>query len=82
MTNIIEYLQKNGRLVRMLIFLATAILLLWSFFGVDSHHAHTWAEKHIPFFWSIFALLSTVVLIFFAGWFSKGIQQEKEYYDD
>ena len=82
MTTLIEYLEKHGKLVRVLTFIATAGLLLWTVVGVDTHHAHTWAEKHIPFFWSLFALVSTVILIFFAGWFSKVIQKEKEYYDD
>jgi hypothetical protein len=50
---------------------------------VDTSHAHTWVEKHIPGFWSIFGLVSCTVLIFFGRWLaSAGIEREEDYYDD
>lgn len=81
--DLINFLKKNQHTVRVYSIIAIAIMLVWSFLGVDNHHAHTWMETHIPGFWSIFAFLSCVVLIFFSRWLGKsGIEAGEDYYDN
>lgn len=82
MTRLIEYLAKHPSIGRFALYLVTAFILVWSI-TVDTSHAHTWAEKFIPGFWSIFGLVSCVVLIFVSGWMAKaGLSREEDYYDD
>ena len=82
-TDFISYLEKHQRGVKNWSVIGIALLLIWSFLGVDMHHAHTWVEKHIPGFWSIFCVLSCLVLIFFARWFGgSGIMTREDYYDN
>ena len=50
---------------------------------VDKSHAHTWAEKHIPFFWSIYGFVAAAAAIGIARWYGhSGIQCREDYYDD
>lgn len=81
MKQLIESIENNIGALKTTGYIALCILLVWSVLGVDLHHAHTWAEQHVPWFWSLFTLLSAVVLIFFAGWVSKNIQTSEDYYD-
>ncbi len=81
--DLIDLLQKNQQTVRVYSIIAIAIMLVWSFLGVDTHHAHTWMEVYIPGFWSIFTLLACVVLIFFSRWLGKsGLETREDYYDN
>ncbi len=49
---------------------------------VDTHHAHSWGEKYIPFFWSMFAFIAAAAIIRIASWFGKtGIQVPTDFYD-
>ncbi|WP_136806892.1 hypothetical protein [Desulfosediminicola flagellatus] len=80
--NLIEYLKERPQAVKQTCYGGIALIMLWSVIAVDTHHAHTWLEK-IPFFWSLFGLISCVVLIFVATWFGKsGIQTRENYYDN
>ncbi len=80
---IIDYLKERPKTVRVSSYIGIAIMLIWSVLAVDNHHAHTWAEKYIPGFWSLFSLGAAVVLIFFARWFGKsGIMTREDYYDN
>jgi hypothetical protein len=80
---IIDYLKEHAGAVKNSCYLGVAIMLVWSVIGVDNHHAHTWAEKYIPGFWSLFGMGACVVLIFFARWFGKsGIMTREDYYDN
>jgi len=80
---IIDYLKERPKTVRVSSYIGIGILLIWSITGVDTHHAHTWAEMHIPGFWSLFGLGACIVLIFFARWFGKsGIMTREDYYDN
>ena len=80
---IIDYLKEHATAVKNSCYIGVAIMLIWSVLGVDNHHAHTWAEKHIPGFWSLFGIGASVVLIFFARWFGKsGIMTREDYYDN
>jgi hypothetical protein len=82
MIQFIDFLKERGRGVRYILYGTMAAIVIWSM-TVDTSHAHTWVEKHIPGFWSIFGLVSCTVLIFFARWLaSAGIEREEDYYDD
>ncbi|TKB08043.1 hypothetical protein [Desulforhopalus sp. IMCC35007] len=80
--DLIDFLKKHQQAVQVYCIIAIAIMLVWSFLGVDTHHAHTWMEVHIPGFWSLFTLISCVVLIYFSRWLGKsGIETREDYYD-
>lgn len=80
--NFIDYLKERLPAVKLLCYIAAAIIVIWSMAAVDTSHAHTWAEKHVPGFWAVFAFLSSVILIFLAGWLGRsGIQTKEDYYD-
>lgn len=81
--NLIDYLKERLQTVKLMSAIAVAIMVVWTIVGVDTHHAHTWMEAHIPGFWAIFSILSCVVLIYFARWFGKsGIMTQEDYYGD
>lgn len=80
--NLIDYLKARPQAVRNCCYGGIAVIVIWSIIQVDTSHAHSWAEKHIPGFWALFGLVSTVVLIFVAGWLGRsGIQTREDYYD-
>jgi 4-hydroxybenzoate polyprenyltransferase len=80
--NLIDYLKARLSAVRNFCYGGIIAIIIGSLILVDTHHAHTWAEKHIPGFWALFGLFSTVVLIFVAGWLGRsGIQTREDYYD-
>ncbi len=82
MIRFIDYLTENKVPVRVVLSVLGVAIVIWSL-TVDTSHAHTWVEKHIPGFWSIFAFLSAVVLIVVARWYaSAGIEREDDYYDN
>lgn len=82
MIRLIDYLKQQQPTARYLFYGVIAGVLILSLV-VDTSHAHTWMEKYIPGFWSIFAIASCIVLIFFARWLaSAGIEREEGYYDD
>lgn len=82
MIRFIDYLTENKAIVRWLLYGLSGAIALWSI-TVDTSHAHTWVEKNIPGFWSLFGFVSAVVLIFVARWFSgAGIEREDGYYDN
>lgn len=62
----IDFLKERLRILKILSCIAIAVMLVWTVVGVDTHHAHTWMEAHIPGFWSLFGLLACFVLIYFA----------------
>jgi hypothetical protein len=81
--NFIDFLKERLQSVKIGFYIAVAVMVVWSIVGVDTHHAHTWMEAHIPGFWSIFTLLSCAVFIYFARWFgSSGIMTREDYYDN
>lgn len=81
MNNLITYLRErlpsvvgtcNGILALVLAFSLT----------VDTGHAHTWVEKHIPFFWSFFGFGAAAAVIGIARWYGhSGIMTRPDYYD-
>ena len=47
----------------------------------DNHHAHTWVERHVPFFWSFFGFGAAAVIIGVARWLGRyGIKTGPEVY--
>jgi len=81
MTRLIDYLKERQRGARYIFFGIVGAVLIGSLL-VDTSHAHTWMEKYIPGFWSIFGIVSCIVLIYFARWFgAAGIEREEDYYD-
>ncbi len=80
--DLIEYIKEHRSKVQVTCCIVGAVLLVWSFTAVDTSHAHTWAEKYIPGFWSLFGFISCIVLIFFTKWFgNSGVQTREDYYD-
>ena len=80
--NLIDYLKARPATIRKFCYGGIAVIIIGSMILVDTHHAHTWVEKHIPGFWAIFAFVSTIVLIFVAGWLGRsGFQTREDYYD-
>jgi predicted tellurium resistance membrane protein TerC len=81
MIKLIEYLQTRMKTVVMVCYV---LLILIAAFAaiVDKHHAHTWVEQNIPFFWSIFGFCAAALLIGVARWLGKaGIQVPENYYE-
>ncbi|PID71836.1 MAG: hypothetical protein CSB34_05470 [Desulfobulbus propionicus] len=82
MIQLIEFLQTHIKIV------------VWGCYGllaaivgfalvVDTHHAHSWVEQHIPAFWSVFGLGAAAVIIGVSRWFGKaGIQVRTDFYDN
>ena len=80
--NLIDYLRDRLQYVTYSCYVAMAFIVLWSL-SVDTSHAHTWAEKMIPGFWSLFGLCSCAIVIMVARWYGKsGIQTREDYYDN
>lgn len=81
--NLIDFLKERQQTAKIFSYIAIAVMLVWTFVGVDTHHAHTWMEAHIPGFWALFGIVACVVLIYFARWFGKcGIMAKEDYYDN
>ena len=81
MIQIISFLKTHAQGVKISALILSGIILLWTVLGVDTHHAHTWPEKHIPLFWSCFTLLAAIVVIYLANFIGKIIQTREDYYD-
>jgi len=82
MIRFIEYLQtKRMKTVIMVCYIGLALIATFAAV-VDKSHAHTWVEKHIPFFWSIFGFCAAAAIIGIARWYGKaGILQPEDYYE-
>ncbi len=82
MTQIIDFILEKRKIAAVFLVVLICAIFLWSL-SVDTSHAHTWAEKHIPGFWSLFGIASCIILIFVARWFSNaGISRGEDYYDN
>ncbi len=80
--DLIDYLRDRLQYVAYSCYVAMAFIVIWSM-TVDTSHAHTWAEKMIPGFWSLFGLGSCAIVIMVARWYGKsGIQAREDYYDN
>ena len=82
MIQIIDFILERRKKASSVLVVFIIGIFFWSL-SVDTTHAHTWAEKHIPGFWSLFGIVSCIVLIFVARWFSRaGISRGEDYYDN
>ena len=80
MTAFIALLRDNPRTVRTICAVALACIALASLL-IDTHHAHTWVEQHVPFFWSLFAFGGSAAIIGLTRWLGRsGIQTGPEVY--
>ena len=81
MTTLIAYLQARLKTVVTICLALLAAIAVASLL-VDTHHAHSWAERHVPFFWSLFGFAAAVLIIGTARWFGRsGIQAPADVYD-
>ncbi len=81
MTNFIEYLRARIKTIVWICYGLLTLIAVFSFY-FDTSHAHTWAEQHIPFFWSFFGFGAAAVIIGFTRWFGRsGIQARTDYYE-
>ena len=81
MTNLIEYLQARLKAVMTICFVVLAGVAASSLL-VDTGHAHTWVEQHVPFFWSFFGFSAAAVIIGVARWLGgSGIQAPVDFYE-
>lgn len=79
--NLIDYLRDRLPTVIRCCYAVLAALVVIDLF-VDKHHAHTWAEKHIPGFWAMFGFVACVAIIIISKWFGhQGIMTREDYYD-
>ena len=82
MIQFIDYLKERQQGAKYTFISVVIAVFVWSL-TVDTSHAHTWAEKYIPGFWSIFGIVSCIALIFIARWYAgAGISKEENYYDN
>ena len=80
MTALIDKLWANSKAVVVVCYVLLAVVAVSALF-VDTHHAHTWVEQHVPFFWSIFGFVATAAIIGFTRWFGRsGIQARPDFY--
>lgn len=78
----IQFLLRHSRPIVLVFSLVLAALALGDALLLDKSHAHTWPER-IPAFWSLFGLLSCVVIIIVSKWFGHaGIMTREDYYDE
>lgn len=81
MTSLILALQARLRTVVTLSFALLSVIAVASLL-IDTQHAHTWAEQHIPFFWSLFGFAAAACIIGIARWLGgSGIQARPDVYD-
>lgn len=83
LVKLIDFLRDRLRAVIWLSYAVLALLVLNDIFFVDKSHAHTWAEKHIWGFWSIFGFVACVLIIVVSKWYGHlGIMTREDYYDN
>jgi hypothetical protein len=80
MTNLITSLLAHLKMVVAVCFVLLA-LIAGSTLLLDTSHAHTWAEKHLPFFWSFFGFAAAAIIIGVTRWLGgSGIQAPPDFY--
>ncbi|MBM9615799.1 hypothetical protein JWJ90_16140 [Desulfobulbus rhabdoformis] len=80
MIAIIKYLQARLKTVVVVCYALLAVTAASSLL-VDTHHAHSWVEQHVPCFWSLFGFAAAATIIGVARWFGRsGIQAPTDFY--
>ncbi|NLX17941.1 MAG: hypothetical protein GXY53_01465 [Desulfobulbus sp.] len=81
MTNCTTFLQTRQKTLVALGW-AALVLIAGSSLVVDSGGAHSWAEQHVPFFWSMFGFIAAVMIIGIVRWLGRsGIQASADIYE-
>jgi hypothetical protein len=79
---LIDYLRDRLQTLIYCCYGGIVLIVIWSM-TVDTSHAHTWGEKMIPGFWSLFGLASCAAIIMAARCLGKsGIMTRENYYDN
>ena len=75
-------MEKNREIMTGAGLIVMGLLIIFDTIWVSKEHAHTAVEK-IPAFWSIFGLISCLVIIIFSKWLGHlGIMRRENFYDD
>lgn len=81
MIRLIDYLRARPQALKLGCYIVLGLVLCYSLY-VDKSHAHTWVEKHVPFFWSLFGFCAAGAIIGIAHWYGRsGIMTRTDYYD-
>ncbi len=82
MIRFIDYLREHIRLVTWTCYGLLLLVVVFACAVERGHHAHTWVEQKIPFFWSVFGFCAAAAIIAIARWLGRsGIQAREDYYD-
>ena len=82
MIQLIDFFKRKPQALKLCLITIGVAVFIWSL-TVDTSHGHTWMERYIPGFWALFGILSCIVVIFVARWFSQaGVTREEDYYDN
>lgn len=82
LVKLIDYLRDRLPTVIRLCYGLLALLVVIDLVWVDKSHAHTWMEKYIPGWWSIFGFIACVLIIILSKWYGHlGIMTREDYYD-
>ena len=82
MIQIVDFFKQRPQALKWCLTGTALAVFVWSL-TVDTSHGHTWMERYIPGFWSLFGIASCFVIIFFARWYAQaGVTREEDYYDN
>ena len=80
MSDLVALLQGHQKTAKAICWVVLGVVAGSSLL-VDTHHAHTWVERHVPFFWSFFGFGAAAAIIGIARWFGgSGIQVRPDFY--
>ncbi len=81
MTNVIEFLQAHLKVVTWCCLGALAGIALFSM-TIDTSHAHSWVERHVPAYWSLFGFIAATIIIIISHLAAKaGLQVPEDFYE-
>ena len=81
LAKLIEFLRDRLKTVVWVCIGVLALLILADVFFVSKEHAHTWAERYIPAFWSLFGFIGCALIVILSKWYGHaGIMTREDYY--
>jgi hypothetical protein len=82
LVKLIDFFRDRLKLVVKVCYGVLAFLVVLDIVAVDKTHAHTWMEKYIPGWWSLFGFVACVLIIILSKWYGHlGIMTREDYYD-
>jgi succinate dehydrogenase hydrophobic anchor subunit len=82
LVKLIDFFRDRLRAVIYVSYGVLAFLVILDIVAVDKTHAHTWMEKYIPGWWSLFGFVACVLIIILSKWYGHlGIMTREDYYD-